>query len=395
MKIKKRQKIISLLLAVTVAIAFVVVPVTEKSQEGGPAVAYADTQQEIENKQSEVEEIKEQREDVKNEIAKVADDIKEIEGNVSALNTKISQTASEIQATEARIEQKKEDIRKKQEEIKKKKKEIQKREKGLNERLVVMYKNGSIGFVDVLMGSNSISEFVSNVEMIQKIYENDVDILKILEEEQKKLKEEQKNLEADRQELIAIQDSLKAKVGELDTQKGELKAEQGKLDEKRKELEAKDAELKKDADYLIAEIKKLQDSQRVYEGGTFTWPVPSSTYITGSFGNRLHPIFHTWRMHTGTDIAASYGAPIVAAASGKVIMAAWFGGYGNCVMIDHGSGIVTLYGHCSSIGVGVGQEVSRGQTVAYVGSTGNSTGNHCHFEVRINGQYVNQMGYFG
>ena len=145
---------------------------------------------------------------------------------------------------------------------------------------------------------------------------------------------------------------------------------------------------------MKARIKELQDSQRVYEGGTFTWPCPSSTYITDSFGWRIHPIYGYWKLHTGTDIGGSYGVDVVAAAAGKVIMADWYGGYGNCVMIDHGSGLVTLYGHLSGYNCYYGQEVSRGEVIAFVGSTGNSTGPHLHFEVRVNGDYVDPMGYF-
>ncbi len=396
MKRNYADKFISVFLIFTLFMAFVAFPALHYKAGTGMSTAYADesTQSQIDQKQDEVDQIKEQREEVQNDLAAVAEEVKELQGKVDDLNNKIAKTTQEIKNTENKIAKKKEDIKKKQEEIQKKKDEIQEREEGLDQRLVVMYKNGSIGFVDVLMGSNSISEFVSNVEMIQKIYENDVEILKILEQEHKKLEEEEKKLEEERKQLIDIQAQLKVQVEELDKQKEELKTEKSKLDKKKKTLEAKDAELKRDADALISQIKALQDANRVYEGGTFTWPVPSSHYISSSFGSRLHPIYRTWRMHTGTDIAASYGSNIVAAASGKVIMSSWYGGYGNCIMIDHGSGMVTLYGHCSSRLVSAGQEVSRGQVIARVGSTGNSTGNHCHFEVRINGQYVNPMGYF-
>lgn len=109
---------------------------------------------------------------------------------------------------------------------------------------------------------------------------------------------------------------------------------------------------------------------------------------------RLHPIFHDWRMHTGVDIAAPTGAKFVAAESGKVIVASNnYGGYGKCVMIDHGGGIVTLYGHCSALYVSVGQYVTKGSTIAAVGSTGWSTGPHAHFEVRKNGAYVDPVPY--
>ena len=145
---------------------------------------------------------------------------------------------------------------------------------------------------------------------------------------------------------------------------------------------------------LTAEIVKLMDKSSPFVGGEFAWPCPSSHYITSSFGNRLHPILKTWKYHTGVDIGASSGKDILAAASGKVLMATTYGGYGNCVMIDHGGGIVTLYGHASRLCVSNGAVVKRGDVIAKVGSTGRSTGPHLHFEVRKDGAYVDPMSYF-
>ena len=389
------KKLIAMIMTGVLVFTYVVVPTRDHNASKGGSLAFAQTYEEqINQKKEEQSEIKDQQKEVQNELSKVADDIKDLQASVDEINNKIAQIAAEIKETEEKIEDKKEEIKDKKAEIKKKQEEIQAQESGLNQRLVVMYKNGSIGFFDVLMGSNSISEFVSNVEMIQKIYENDVEVLKVLEKEHKKLEKEKKKLQKEEEELKVIQDDLAQKKKDLDAKVAELNVKQGELNKKKKVLEDKEDELKAAADKLVQEIKKLQDASRVYSGGAFTWPVPSSTYISSSFGYRIHPIFRTWKLHTGTDIGASYGANIVAAAEGKVIMAQWYGGYGNCVMIDHGSGIVTLYGHCSGYACSVGQEVKRGQVVAYVGSTGNSTGNHCHFEVRINGEYVNPMKYF-
>ena len=123
------------------------------------------------------------------------------------------------------------------------------------------------------------------------------------------------------------------------------------------------------------------------------WPCPSCHYITSQFGWRYHPIYHTQKYHSGVDIGASYGATIVAADGGTIITAGSVSGYGNCVVINHGNGITTLYGHMSSIAVSVGQKVSKGQTIGYVGSTGNSTGPHLHWEVTVNGVRQNPLNY--
>ena len=127
--------------------------------------------------------------------------------------------------------------------------------------------------------------------------------------------------------------------------------------------------------------------------GSMMWPCPSCHTITSEFGWRYHPIYHTQKYHSGVDIGASYGASIVAADGGTVITAGAVSGYGNCVVINHGNGITTLYGHMSSIAVSSGQKVSKGQTIGYVGSTGNSTGPHLHWEVTVNGVRQNPLNY--
>ena len=128
--------------------------------------------------------------------------------------------------------------------------------------------------------------------------------------------------------------------------------------------------------------------------GAFAWPVPSCTYLTSRFGLRVHPVYGTTKSHTGIDIGAESGATIVAADGGTVTMAGVNSGYGNCVMIDHGNGYKTLYGHMSSIAVSNGQTVSKGDTIGYVGSTGISTGPHCHFEVWKDGSRIDPEQFY-
>lgn len=329
----------------------------------GAGLAFAATEGELRN---ELDGVETAQDELSKKMAQLEKDIKELQKKVDNLNYLINQTAEEISSTEQRIQ--------------KKEKEMTEREDTLNERLKVMYKNGSVGFVDILLGSSSISEFVSNVEIIQKIYKNDMDVLDTLKKEH--------------EELTEIKASLEEKKVTLAARKTDLAAEKTSLDAKKKEFEAEEDKLKAEADRLTAEIINLMDKDSPYVGGEFTWPCPASRYISSSFGNRLHPTLNVWKFHTGIDIGCSAGKNIVAAASGKVIMSQWYGGYGNCVMIDHGGGIVTLYGHASKLLVSKGQVVKQGQVIALVGSTGRSTGPHLHFEVRKNGQYIDPMSYF-
>ena len=355
----------------------------------GSGIAYAETQEDVKN---EISEIENAQDEVSKELAQVEDDIKDLNEKIDDISSDIKKTSSEISETEDEIAQKQV--------------EMQERETNLNARLRAMYKNGSVGFMDILLGSNSIADFIANMELVQKIYENDVNVLETLNEEH--------------EELEVIKTKLKAQKHELAEQQEELDVEKENLDEKKKELEEKEDQFEADAKALEAKLQEMiaaaqassskkesaskgnsensdsnsgSDSTPSYGSGEFTWPCPSSHYITSYYGYRMHPVLGVWKYHSGMDIAASTGADIVAAQSGTVIMAQVYGGYGNCVVIDHGGGITTLYGHASQILVSVGQEVSKGEKIAVVGSTGISSGPHLHFEVRKDGAVTEPLDY--
>ncbi|MEG0924446.1 MAG: peptidoglycan DD-metalloendopeptidase family protein [Anaerovoracaceae bacterium] len=317
--------------------------------------------------------------DKQDELDKVQSEKNDLASDLSNLEKNILSQQKQVRSLEASIGQKESELTVAEKDLAETVDKMNKREDGLNARLRVMYKNGSVGFLDVLLGSNSISEFISNVEMIKKIYQSDMDTLETLKEQH---------------------GALKSKKAALQEQKDQLAAQQASASQKKKNLEGDKAELEKQIDSLNAEadrisdeIYNLQDHDSVYEGGQFKWPT-TSTYITSEFGFRLHPILGVWKGHTGIDIGVSSGSPVYAAAAGKVIVSGWYGGYGNAVIIDHGSGLSTLYGHNSSLKVSVGETVSKGEVVARSGSTGMSTGPHLHFEVREKGEYVNPMSYF-
>ncbi len=320
--------------------------------------AYA---QSIDDVQGQLDDVESRQEEVENELAQVEQDIKSMTARVAALQQDIQVTTREIGDTE--------------EDIERKEAEMAEREDNLYKRLRVMYKNGSVGFLDVLLGSNSISEFVSNLEMVQRIYKNDVDVMEVLQ--------------AQHEELEGIKADLEAKKTKLKEQQQTLASEQTALQEKKEELKAEEDQLHEDAEALAASLKALIDASSQYVGGVFCWPCPSSHYITSPAGWRVHPVYGGWLWHDGMDIGANYGADIVAAGNGKVIKAEPYAGYGNCVVIDHGGGVTSLYGHASQILVSVGQTVVQGQVIAKVGSTGVSTGPHLHFETRRNGEWVN------
>ncbi len=323
---------------------------------------------------------------------------KDLAAQVTEVSGEMEGLQIEIDGLDTEIEVKQKDVEKAEDELKKRKEEIGMQDSALDTRLRTMYKSGDTGMLEVLMGSTDISELLSNLNMIQKIYRNDIQLLKDLKFQYEQIVEEKDSLvrlqEELRQQQLEKQKNEKAltdKILELEKLEEDVKndnqALESQLDQLNKESEKLTEELRQQ------ELAASSSSDSTYSGGSMLWPVPAYSRISSRYGYRFHPILHVNKMHTGLDISAASGESILAAADGIVLLSAVKGGYGNCVMIDHGGGIVTLYGHCSRLLVSKGQSVSRGDRIALVGSTGLSTGPHCHFEVRINGATTDPLNY--
>lgn len=348
--------------------------------------AYAD------DLQDQMDEVTKQKEEVSAEMSELTDKVEEAQSEVDTIQQSIDSKQSEINEAEADIEQTKQ--------------EIAERQEGLNDRLRTMYKNGSVGYLDVLLGSNSISEFLNNLEMIQRIYRNDQDTLVELEDQHAVLEEKQTALENEKAELdaemvkkqekqeeletsqAALQEKLDALTAEAESISAEIAERQRQLEEQRKQEEAQ----KQQEDNSSSDSSSSSSGSSGVGTGQFIWPC-NSTYITSEFGYRVHPLTGVWTGHTGIDIGCSMYESIYAADSGTVILSGWYGGYGYAVVIDHGGGLSTLYGHNEELYVSVGDKVSQGDVIAGAGSTGWSTGPHLHFEVRVNGECVDPMNY--
>ncbi len=306
----------------------------------------------------------------------------------------------------------------------------------MSKRVRDIYINGQISYLDVLFGAKDFGDLFTRMDLLKRVVMQDYDLVQEVLKYQEELRKIGAQLEEDRKvqfELAreaeyakTVKDAKVARQQDLinrmqndkaiyDRQYDELMAASAHVAELIKqskwraaaeaaarERAAAEARAREEAAQRAREAAANQSnvSEPNYEvesysppssGGAMIWPV--SGPITSPFGWRTHPIFGTQRFHSGLDIGSDYGVPICAALGGVVIESGWIGGYGNTIMIDHGGGIVTLYGHNESLAVGVGQTVSQGQVVAYCGSTGNSTGPHCHFEVRLNGEPVSPYNY--
>ena len=290
----------------------------------------------------------------------------------------------------------------------------------LEKRVRDIYINGQISYLDVLFGAQDFGDFLTRMDLLKRVMIRDSELVANVLAYQNEIKEVGKQLEADKR----IQEELATKANEAKNISLEKVAKQQALidlmqndkeiyDRQYDEMMASSAEVERmiqESKYRKAaeeEARRRQEQMaqagnvEVFDdgggyvmqsyGGAMIWPL--SGPITSEFGWRTHPIFGNARFHSGLDIGGDYGMPIHAAQSGIVIEAGWIGGYGNTIMIDHGGGIVTLYGHNESLAVGVGQYVNQGDVIAYCGSTGNSTGPHCHFEVRVGGEPVSPWDY--
>ena len=321
---------------------------------------------------------------------------KSLGDQVNSLEQQINSKQSDIDELEASISEAQAKLETLEEELAAAEEKVNTQNENLNARLRNMYKNGSVGFIDVLMYSGSFSEFLNNLSLVEKVYTSDQDVL---EELQKAYDE----IDAKKKEIETLQAELSESKATMEEQKSSLEADKASVEKKKSEIAADSAETQRELDKLEADAQALTSSIRnsgssssssKYNGGIMAWPVPSCHTVSSGYGGRIHPTTGKYKFHGGLDIPGSYGSAIVAANSGKVIWAGNRGdSYGNYVIIDHGGGVSTLYGHSSKVLVSTGQSVSRGQRIANVGSTGRSTGPHCHFEVRINGSRVNPTPY--
>ncbi len=349
------------------------------------AIDISTDKEKLDSVNQKIKEVSEEKKENINQQKTVQEEIKKLENDISNLENQIKDINNDINETEKKIEKAEIDLENAEENIDNKK-------NTLNSRLRVMYKNGDVGYIEVLLNSADFTDFLTNIDMVKKIFNHDVDLLKYLKEQRDIIEDKKNSLELYNSELITLKKDMNNKQQMLVVSRGELDRVKKQLENEYVELEEEEDELVKLAKKIEEDIRKKQSAAE-YVGGKMTWPAPNYYTITSPFGYRIHPILKTKKLHTGIDIGIPLGKDVVAAQSGKVIHADWLGGYGKVVMIDHGGGIVTLYAHNSKLLVKEGQEVKRGQTISNSGSTGMSTGPHLHFEVRENGKYVDPLNY--
>lgn len=403
-----------------------------------PGFVYAsqkDLNQAMQDKKAVEAKIIQKQESINSTKSQVA----QVENEIAALDASITKASEDLSNVLARISSLEEEIQVAQKELEEAQAKLKASQDAFAQRIKVMYVNGDVGYLEVLLNSENMETFLSNVELVSAINKQDrklvahikeqVDIIhekkQSLENKQAELKKEQAQVESKKAALESANAAKHAYMTNLESNLSLYEEDYDAMQREEQELERRINQIRSD----INEQKRLEDLRKqeakrqaqrtagsktrsnrqqsssgavaqrpeiapvqIPSGGGLMWPLSGYSRISSPFGYRVHPVLGTRKFHSGCDIPAPAGTPVHAAKAGVVITASYLGSYGNVVMIDHGDK-VTVYAHNSSLKVRVGQQVSQGQVISLVGSTGRSTGPHCHFEVRVGGKAVNPLGY--
>ena len=344
------------------------------------------------NKKSESEKtigtVYEQLHAIQIELDTATAELKQVQADRIQLDQDITKTEAELKAAQARL---------------------QSREKVFYKRVRDIYINGRLSYLDVVVGSKDFSDFANRMEMLKRILQSDMDLINTIKTEREEIASKKAKLEEDRAKVLELEKVAQEKQNLINQKKAERQAVLERAMNDRDTAERAYNELMASSASITAMLQQraaeraaaaAAASQSGSGGGGATWvqgtgqlAAPVNAPITSDFGWRIHPIYGTRRLHAGTDFGVDEGTPVHAADGGVVVEAGWISGYGYTVIIDHGNGMSTLYAHNSDVAVSPGQTVSKGQVVSYSGNTGGSTGPHLHFEVRINGEPTDPMGY--
>ena len=402
--LKKGKRIAYLLLSLALVLSCAV---------PGPSVQ-AVTSDSIREKEREIEKAKEQVSGLKSNLTDVEKLKKELEQSKSDLTAYVRQLDGQLADIQEKISQYNTMITEKEEEIEETTQDLaaaidlqEQQYAAMKKRIQFMYERSDSFYLETLFGSNSIAGIVNRADYIEALSRYDREKLDEYVETRKYVELCKEELEVERQLLDEAKEAVEQEEANVSTMIGEKEAQILSVSS---DISNKEAAIKEYEDMIAqenAEIAALEKAvaeekarleaenaqARIYNGGMFAWPCPSYKRISDEYGNRMHPTLGVEKFHNGLDMAAPSGSSILAAYDGDVVAADYSASMGNYIMIDHGSGLYTIYMHCSALYVSKGQSVSKGQNIAAVGSTGRSTGPHLHFGVRLNGSYVSPWNY--
>lgn len=401
---KKIRRITSVILCLALLL-FCAVP--------APAVQ-AVTSESIREKEREIEKAKEEVSGLKSSLTDVEKLKKELEQSKNDLTAYVTKLDGQLSDIQDRIEKYNDMITEKEKEIEETARDLdeaQARQElqyaAMKKRIQFMYERSDSFYMETLFGAGSISGIVNRADFIEALSRYDrkkldeyVETRKYVELCKQELEAEKELLDETKLAVEQEEENVNTLIGEKEAQivsvSGDIANKEAAIKEYEDMIAQENAEIAALEKAVAEERARLEAENaqaRIYNGGMFAWPCPGYKRISDEYGNRMHPILGVEKFHNGLDMAASSGTPILAAYDGDVVAADYSGSMGNYIMINHGSGLYTIYMHCSALYVSKGQTVSKGQNIAAVGSTGRSTGPHLHFSVRLNGNYVSPWNY--
>lgn len=376
--------------------------------------ARAVTNESIREKEAEIEAARKEVSNLKSNLTDVEALKKELEQSKSDLTTYVTELDNKLSGIQEKIQQYNTLIAEKEVQIEETTAELneairqqEEQYEAMKKRIQFMYERGDTFYLELLFSATSFSDMINKADYIEALSEYDqkkleeyVEIKEMVQLCKEELEAEKEVLDEAKAAVEAEEANISALIGEKEAQIVSVSSDISNKEAAIKEYEdmiaqenAEIAALEKAVAEEKARLEAENAQARIYNGGMFAFPCPGYKRISDEYGNRIHPILGTQQFHNGVDLAAPSGTPILAAYDGDVVAAAYSGSMGNYIMIDHGSGLYTIYMHCSALYVSKGQTVTKGQNIAAVGSTGRSTGPHLHFSVRLNGSYVSPWNY--
>ena len=340
-----------------------------------------------------LKEIKTKLEEEKEKLRVAKKKEQETLSNLYLINRRLNVAIEELNYANSRISQNKKRLLELASDLKEAENELAAKSRELRQKIVEAYKSGRANYLEILFASRTMADFINRAYYFERVVASDIDLIreiKVLINRSRKTKAE---LAAKTKDIRKYSKVVEKKKKDINDQAYLKRKAYESLKERRKYHEKRVAEMEKSSKEFEKLINKTVRTTAVKPKSTGRMGWPAKGRIVSGFGYRRHPLWGGTHFHTGVDIAAPYGVPVRAADSGNVIFAGWWDGYGKAVVINHGKGITTVYGHMSRLYVRSGQAIGKGQIVGLIGSTGYSTGPHLHFEVRLKGKPVNPMSW--
>lgn len=341
-----------------------------------------------------LEKIQKQLRESKRELRKTKEEEQAVLGRLVVITKELKSTENKLYQAQEKIRRNEAQIGHLTSELDKTEKELREEAHKLKNRVKEVYKSSGLNYVELLLSSHSMSDFLNRLSFFRRIIDYDANLVQKVHADVQKTRQKKALLQNKTEQIRDLAKVIADKKQEIASKVEQKKELYQSLKRRREEYEARVAELEKSSKELEVLILKKVAARRgegIRGSGRLAWPLQGR--ITSRFGYRRHPCWGGRHFHTGIDIAAKYGSPVSAADAGEVIFAGWWDGYGKAIVVDHGRRMTTVYAHLSRIYKRVGEIVAKGQILGLVGSTGYSTGPHLHFEVRMDGKPVDPLKY--